>query len=98
MRYFCLYQPHTQYGDGDNDDLMTTMMIMENLLSCALSVNPEPYGIDWDADHGGARHDVAERVRPPEDHKDHHHAHLRIIVTASSTALPVSSSKNAYHG
>lgn len=34
-------------------------------MSCALSVNPEPDGVDRDADHGGARHDVAESVRPP---------------------------------
>ena len=51
--------------------VMSTMM-MENLLSCALSVNPEPDGIDWDADHGGARHDVTECVRPPDHHQYHH--------------------------
>ena len=54
--------------------VMATRLILENLLSCALSVNPEPDGVDRDADHGGARHDVAESVRPP-DH--HHHRHRR---------------------
>ena len=52
--------------------MMMSTMMMENLLSCALSVNPEPDGIDWDADHGGARHDVTECVRPPDHHQYHH--------------------------
>ena len=53
-----------------NDEIM--IMDDENLLSCALSVDPEPDGVDGDADHGGARHDVAESVRPPDNYHYHH--------------------------
>ena len=44
--------------DDDNGDV--------NLLSGALSVHPEPDCVDGNADHRRARHDVAERMSPPD--------------------------------
>ena len=85
--------------------MMTIMikMMMENLLSCALSVHPEPDGVDGDADHGGARHDVAESMSPPDghhcNHPNHHHLHHQchhqkimclpwIVITLVDDVLP----------
>ena len=53
--------------------IMMTKMFMKNLLSCALRVHPEPDCVDRDTDHGGARHHVAESMRPPGHHHHHHH-------------------------
>ena len=74
--------------------VMATRLILENLLSCALSVNPEPDGVDRDADHGGARHDVAESVRPPNGHNYHWFHHRKcmrlpwVVITLVDDVLP----------
>ena len=57
--------------------IMMTKMLMKNLLSCALRVHPEPDCVDRDTDHGGARHHVAESVRPPGHHHHRQRQHGR---------------------
>ena len=55
--------------DADGDDNGDV-----NLLSGALSVHPEPDCVDGNTDHRRARHDVAERMSPPDlEHPHHHH-------------------------
>ena len=58
-------------GDGD-DDAYDDDDGDINLLSGALSVDPEPDCVDGNADHGRARHDVAERMSPPDQEHPHH--------------------------
>ena len=52
-------------GDGDDDDDNDDNGDA-NLLSGALSVHPEPDCVDGNADHRRTRHDVAERMCPPD--------------------------------
>ena len=53
-------------GDDDDEDADDDDNCDVNLLSGALSVHPEPDCVDGNADHRRARHDVAERVSPPD--------------------------------
>ena len=54
-------------GDGDDDeDADGDDNGDVNLLSGALSVHPEPDCVDGNTDHRRARHDVAERMSPPD--------------------------------
>ena len=53
-------------GDDDDEDADDDENGDVNLLSGALSVHPEPDCVDGNADHRRARHDVAERMSPPD--------------------------------
>ena len=64
-------------GDDENGDV--------NLLSGALSVDPEPDCVDGNADHRRARHDVAERMSPPD--REHPHHHHNVPDQADITAM-----------
>ena len=59
-------------GDDDDEDADDDDNGDVNLLSGALSVDPEPDCVDGNADHRRARHDVAERMSPPDCEHPHH--------------------------